>query len=378
MKNKLYLTEQEKNSILEQHNFYKNAILNAKNLLKEQELTGEELIKKAIELNCRIIAGARPFNSPTRGRFYRKTADYDEPRGPFKKGDLLDFAIPDSQNPATWTFTITPIVNNQPERTADGKIVRNGPKKWGCKALTQFLGRFQTYDVTEWKQSGNWKTRDEAMKDKSIDFTVKTSYEEQQGPDGKLYYRNRTDAPTGVTGVRAKNEILTYWRNKFDEALEYKGGNDDPKFKTWGFQQPYQMGWKEYVIPDKEKQFAENIRIFLSPKKYKEVTTSSSTEVGKTAGELKVSERDCRKNAETYYEAYLSGNEFSANEELLKKNLIACHRRYCRPRENQGKCGKLGGLFGSQLDELLDFFKGMGDYKGQRIGRQERWHLEQK
>lgn len=383
MKNKLFVPKEEKLKILEQHNFLRNAIFAAKNIITEQtQIQGEELIKKAIQLGCRMVAGASPFtNKAKTQRWYQKTADYDQTKGAFKTGDFLQFSLAiDSRNPDSWTVTVIPTTvdaNGQtvPQRTSDGKIVRKGPFKWTCKALVDDLNKEVTYDVERFKEQ-QWQTKEQAMTNKSIDFTNPNSYETKV-VNGVQYFRNKTSAQIGTSEIKPQKEILDYWRTKFGASEEFKEG-DDPKQKTWGFKMPYGLGWKEYQIPDKEKQFSENIRIFLSPTKYKTVTQGSSTEVGTVAGQLKVSERDCRKNAETYYEAYLSDSEFTPDLELLKKNLNACHKRYCRPRENQGKCGKLGGLFGSQLDELLDFFKGMGDYKGQRIGRQERWHLEQK
>jgi len=383
MKNKLFVPKKEKLKILEQHNFLRNAIFAAKNIITEQkQIQGEELIKKAIQLGCRMVAGAAPFtNKDKTQRWYQKTANYDQTKGAFKTGDYLQFSLSiDSRNPDSWTVTVIPTTvdaNGQrvPQRTSDGKIVRKGPFKWTCKALVDDLNKEVTYDVERFQEQ-QWQTKEEAMTNKSIDFTNPNSYTSTT-VNGITLYRNLTSAQIGTSEIKPQAEILKYWRDKFGASDEFKE-NDDPEKKTWGFKKPYGLGWKEYQIPDTEKQFSENIRIFLSPTKYKTVTQGSSTEVGTVAGQLKVSEKDCRKNVETYYEAYLSDSEFTPDLELLKKNLNACHKRYCRPRENQGKCGKLGGLFGSQLDELLDFFKGMGDYKGQRIGRQERWHLEQK
>ena len=368
MKNKLYLTESEKKEILEQHISYKNSILGAKNIINEQELKGEEIIKKAIELGCNMVVGSK-VGATKSGRVYRKEVDDTllnsiTVKSPsFKKGDLLDFSIPTDIN--NLTFTIISRTNGQIDRDANGKIIRKGPEKWKCEKLLDFINAPAKASSEEWIKSGNWTPKRDAITSGLIDPNIPTSFEEKTGPDGKVYVRPITASRTGETKVSSKNEVLNFVNKKLGENNQYKDG-DDITQKTWAFKKPYQSKWREYTFPGTQELFGYEVKVFLSPETFTKMTSGSGKNVSKESQALKVEWKDCKQNAREYFEAFVSDIDVTSSDFIdLNKNIKACKRRFCKPEDNEGKCGK-GALESGDFSNIVDYFSGFGKYEGRR------------
>lgn len=138
--------EQEKKEILEQHNLFKKVLQSKVTKLMVNEQTqstggGVEFLRAARD-KCKIAVGGVIKSVPGKPSVLYKVADYDSPKGYYKKGD--EIYIKDD-----FTFDVVS------KDVSGNKILSAKNKKWGCSALTKPAEDQIKGNIEKTKREGN-------------------------------------------------------------------------------------------------------------------------------------------------------------------------------------------------------------------------------
>ena len=148
MRVKFDINEQEKNTILEQHNLFKKVLQSKvkRLMVNEQEQAqptggGREFLIAARDKGCKIAVGGKLMSAPGKPTVLYKVADYDSANGYFKKGDEL--YIKDD-------FTFDVVTTD----ASGNKTLSASGKKWACSALTAPIEQQVKTNIERTKEEG--------------------------------------------------------------------------------------------------------------------------------------------------------------------------------------------------------------------------------
>jgi hypothetical protein len=196
--------EQEKKEILEQHNLFKKVLQSKVTKLMVNEQTqstggGREFLIAARE-KCKIAVGGVIKSAPGKPSVLYKVADYDSPKGYYKKGDEL--YIKDD-------FTLDVVSKN----ASGNKILSAKNIKWTCSALTKPIEDQIKGNIEKIKKEGNWTTKEELLKTDTEQNIENPVMYEKKVIDGNTLYRRKSAGGIGDALTPDQKSIIDKWTN---------------------------------------------------------------------------------------------------------------------------------------------------------------------
>ena len=338
--------EQEKKEILEQHNLFKKVLQSkvTRVIVNEQTQStggGREFLIAARE-KCKIAVGGVIKSAPGKPSVLYKVADYDSPKGYYKKGDEL--YIKDD-------FTYDAVSKD----ASGNKILSAKNIKWTCSALTKPIEDQIKGNIEKIKKEGNWTTKEELLKTDTEQNIENPVMYEKKVIDGNTLYRRKSAGGIGDALTPDQKSIIDKWTNK---GAKLRKELDAEQAKTW---------ISKVVSPASEGYFSEDLIMYFDPTitvKDEAITSNIQKAVEQR---IPTNQKDCKNTIETYYLAFKKKRPLEPNEfEALKYKTQACKGEY------YNDWGILSG--GRRMDNYLDIMSG-GIGGPSRAGDDAKWRL---
>ena len=338
--------EQEKKEILEQHNLFKKVLQSKVTRVMVNEQTqstggGREFLIAARE-KCKIAVGGVIKSAPGKPLVLYKVADYDSPKGYYKKGHEL--YIKDD-------FTYDVVSKN----ASGNKILSAKNIKWTCSALTKPIEDQIKGNIEKIKKEGNWTTKEELLKTDTEQNIENPVMYEKKVIDGNTLYRRKSAGGIGDALTPDQKSIIDKWTNK---GAKLRKELDAEQAKTW---------ISKVVSPASEGYFSEDLIMYFDPTitvKDEAITSNIQKAVEQR---IPTNQKDCKNTIETYYLAFKKKRPLEPNEfEALKYKTQACKGEY------YNDWGILSG--GRRMDNYLDIMSG-GIGGPSRAGDDAKWRL---
>jgi hypothetical protein len=338
--------EQEKKEILEQHNLFKKVLQSKVTRVMVNEQTqstggGREFLIAARE-KCKIAVGGVIKSAPGKPLVLYKVADYDSPKGYYKKGDEL--YIKDD-------FTYDAVSKD----ASGNKILSAKNIKWTCSALTKPIEDQIKGNIEKIKKEGNWTTKEELLKTDTEQNIENPVMYEKKVIDGNTLYRRKSAGGIGDALTPDQKSIIDKWTNK---GAKLRKELDAEQAKTW---------ISKVVSPASKGYFSEDLIMYFDPTitvKDEAITSNIQKAVEQR---IPTNQKDCKNTIETYYLAFKKKRPLEPNEfEALKYKTQACKGEYYKD------WGVLSG--GRRMDNYLDIMSG-GIGGPSRAGDDAKWRL---
>jgi len=346
MKPSFIINEQEREEILRQHNLFKKVLQSKVTKLMVNEQTqstggGREFLIAARE-KCEIAVGGIIKSAPNKPLVLYKVADYDSPKGYYKKGDEL--YIKDD-------FTYDAVSKD----ASGNKILSAKNIKWTCSALTKPVEDQIKGNIEKIKKEGNWTTKEELLKTDTEQNIENPVMYEKKVIDGNTLYRRKSAGGIGDALTPDQKSIIDKWTNK---GAKLRKELDAEQAKTW---------ISKVVSPASEGYFSEDLIMYFDPTitvKDEAITSNIQKAVEQR---IPTNQKDCKNTIETYYLAFKKKRPLEPNEfEALKYKTQACKGEYYKD------WGVLSG--GRRMDNYLDIMSG-GIGGPSRAGDDAKWRL---
>lgn len=340
-------SEQEKMSILEQHNLFKKALQSKvkRLMVNEQEQAqptggGREFLIAARDKGCKIAVGGKLMSSPGKPTILYKVADYDSANGYFKKGDELYI-----KDDFTFDVVTTDATGN--------KTLSASGKKWACPALTKPFEDQVKQNIQRTKDEANWKERKD-ITDTDENLNNPQMYEKKV-VDGITLYRSKFGSGIMSGLTEPQKAAIKKWT---DKGYKTKSELDPEELKIY----------KPYVVsPASEGLFSEDLIMYADPTIVVKDATITTNIQNAVRNKIPTDQKDCKNTIETYYLAFKKKRPLEPNEfEALKAKTQACKNEY------YGDWGVLSG--GKRMDNYLDIMSG-GLGGPSRRGEDSKWIL---